>query len=558
MKAIRFTVAVLLSLFSTVIMSYIALAASIGPWIETTLVLISMLIFYPLTRILSAPHVHSVGLTTVAGGIGGILATGMAFSLPTLYFLDAALFQSWLQNPWFFVSALALFALSAGSFGLMVAHFFEHTLIDEQQMHFPIGELVYNTIAAQGQFKKAIELGIGFITTQLFLYIHKATRVLGSTLTVITTSSWSLFTLPAIAIPLNQLPLYLAVGFVTGHVIALPLAVGFLTNVLVIEPLFKIYTSVGHPLHQALQTFIRHPHIERTEFIFSFCSGIVLFGALQGFIELGKSLKTWGVNFSSSKHDGLLSGLSRETFKKIPLLQTLPVIALNVFCLRYFNFSWLTQLYLMVFTAICIWQMLIIAGKIGIVPLGRFATFVMVPSMLLFNVNPIQITLIAAFVEIAGGVAGDSLFGRKMGRLAGIASHRVARYQWLGLLVSSLAIGAVFLLFINHFGLGLTSALPATKAASRALLINFKTFDSVVLILGLVVGYLLTFTKINAALLLGGILMPPQISLMLVAGGMLTVLTKNKESWFPLMSGVSAGNSLWMLLEVFTSSGRPH
>ena len=48
--------------------------------------------------------------------------------------------------------------------------------------------------------------------------------------------------------------------------------------------------------------------------------------------------------------------------------------------LCYTQFSLFSQLYLLAFTILCTYQMLIIAGKLGIAPLGRFATFVLLPD----------------------------------------------------------------------------------------------------------------------------------------------------------------------------------
>ena len=143
-------------------------------------------------------------------------------------------------------------------------------------------------------------------------------------------------------------------------------------------------------------------------------------------------------------------------------------------------------------------------------------------------------------------------FGRKMARLASIDSKKIQQYQWFGLLVSSLLIGIIFWLFISHFGLGSeTGALPASRAASRALLVNIQRFDTLALLMGLIFGYLLKFTKINSALMLGGILMPPEVSLLLIFGRLSTYLVKDKEQYYPFWSGVFAANSLWMLIKAF-------
>ena len=54
----------------------------------------------------------------------------------------------------------------------------------------------------------------------------------------------------------------------------------------------------------------------------------------------------------------------------------------------------------------------------GIATFPAYATFVMVPGMMLFGYDAIQITLVSTFVEICGGVAVEILFGRKVGQLS--------------------------------------------------------------------------------------------------------------------------------------------
>jgi len=155
------------------------MAASIGPWIETTIVLISMLIFAGLLRCFSFLAVEknyfftSVGVTTAAGGIGGILATGFAFSLPTFFFIMPETFNTWLAQPFYFSAIFTGLALSAGGFGLVMAHIFETHFLEEENLSFPIGELIYRTISIPNQIHKAMELAYGFIGTQLLLLGQK-------------------------------------------------------------------------------------------------------------------------------------------------------------------------------------------------------------------------------------------------------------------------------------------------------------------------------------------------------------------------------------------------
>ncbi len=171
----------------------------------------------------------------------------------------------------------------------------------------------------------------------------------------------------------------------------------------------------------------------------------------------------------------------------------------------------------------------------------------MVPAMLIFNLTHVQLVLIATFVEMSGGIAADVLFGRKLAQLSDISRAKMRQYQLLGLCVASLSIGVIFWLLINHFGLG-SPELFAYRAQSRQLLIQAKQFDYMVLMLGALFGMLLQCFKCNPMLVLGGLLMPLDMTAGLVFGGFLAYLTPKKEEFYPLWSGVFAGNSIFMLL----------
>jgi hypothetical protein len=256
----------------------------------------------------------------------------------------------------------------------------------------------------------------------------------------------------------------------------------------------------------------------------------------------------------------IVNGIRRGVHKKLDM-QTLTInflrmrdaifaffiaIGLGLF-LFYFKFPWYVQLYLVIGTAITTYQIAAIAGRIGLALLGRFATFVMVPAMLIFNSSYVHMVFIATFVEMAGGVAADVLFGRKLAQLSDISRATMRRYQLLGLIVASVSIGIIFWLFINHFGLG-SAQLFAYRAQSRQLLIQTKHFDYVVVLLGALFGLCLQYIRLNPMLVLGGLLMPLDITFGLVVGGLLAALSSDKEEWYPFWSGIFASNSLCMLL----------
>jgi hypothetical protein len=540
MLSISLILAIVLSLFSTAVMSYISMAVPIGPWIAPTLVLCSIFFFKLLGRA-GVAYNRTIACAVAAGSIGGIVATALAFSFPALYFLDPILFNQWMHQPFYFCLVMGALALSGGWFGLWIANMSEHALIDEQGLDFPIGQLVYKMIAVHAQVRKAIELMVGFIGTTVFCALQTGIGAIRSciprALSLTPSIRYGIISLPAIKVDMSLLPMLWAIGFVTGHMIAVPLLVGMATQVVVIGPLKTLWYS----------------HLSQIEFVLAFGSGMVLSSTIPGLFKTAYALFPLCTSIWSKKTVAFEKKEWNKWINGRFIYEGMGVITVSFLFLTAFKFSFVTQCYLLIATAVCAYQIGVIAGEIGLAQLGRFATFVMVPAMLAIKLNFIQIVFISAFVEIAGGMVADVLFGRKMGRLADISSSTIARYQYIGLAVCCVSVGAVFWLLIHHFSLG-TPDLMAIKAQSRQMLITIQQFSGQILILGGLFGIVLQYIKVNPMLVLGGLLMPIDFSLGLIGGGLHAYyLGKNKEHYYPFWSGVFAANSLWMLMRALCS-----
>ena len=517
------------AVFSTAVMSYVSMATPIGPWIAPTLVLGAMLFF----AIVYAGKQYREALVyvTIAGSIGGILATAFGFSLPTLYFLDPLLFDSWMARPFYFATFVSAFALISAWYGMWIANVTESHFLSREHLSFPIAQMIYKMIGAYDQINKAWELAIGFVGTTFFCMMQDGVRCFAGVLpkALSLCHAFSMFCVRIPAIDFELWPMLWAVGFVTGHIIVMPLMIGAFSKVLLVHPVHELFFSA----------------MSQGEFLLAFCSGMVVAGALQAFspfaiIALYKARgasvtkKRIAVSFFMIDHKLMAEGA-----------------ALLIICsafLFYINCSVLLQVYLLVCTFICSYQIIVIAGEIGLAQLGRFATFVLVPALFLFNLDVVQIAVISTFVEAVSGVAVDVLCGRKLVQLAGSSQPIARRYQYFGMFVSSVAIGIVFWLLINRFKLG-SPELFAQRSQARQLLVGAKQFDYWVLLIGVGFGLLLKKIKLNPMLVLGGLLMPINISLGLVIGGLGAFVMQNKEDWYPFWSGVFAANSIWMLIK---------
>jgi hypothetical protein len=519
--------AAFLSLFSTSVIGYVSIVTAIGPWVGPTLALSSIVFFAPFCR-----SKDEMILAIAAGSMGGIIGTAIGFTFPTLYFLDQAQFNQLVSNQSTFLCLLMALVFVAGYFGHYCAHHVSDEFIEKQELAFPIGQLVYKIVNTQHQKNKTRQLlvgtgvGLGYALLQAKLFFGRALIpakiVLWNEIKL-----WQL-TVPALNFGMNLMPMFLSIGFIAGHMVTIPLLIGAASKMLIVDPINSLFFAT----------------ISSMDFTFAFCSGIVLSSAVTGVTRSFKQfcilMPKW---FKSKKHEVVGKGISQQiTSERIFL--TILLMSFLSWC----KFSPLAQVYLISATALCAYQISQIAGKIGLALLGRFATFVVIPGMLIFGFNAFQITIVSAFVELCGGVAAETLFGLKAAQMGGVDKNKMYWYQLFGIVCSAIATAFVFYFFVTRFKLG-SPQLFAYRAQARALLVQATSFNYYVLGLGIAFGVFLKQMKANPVLVLGGLLMPLSLSLSLITGGALSHFTKNKEEYEPLCSGVYAANALAMFVK---------
>jgi hypothetical protein len=516
--------AIIFSIFSTSVLTYISLATPIGPWMGPTLALIGVFLARFLRSFTSEKILYSV----VAGSLGGIMATAFGFSFPTLYFLDKPFFQAWIANPFSFIASVALLAAAAGMLGLWVASLIARNLVYEQQLAFPVGVLVYKIASAFDNKGSLLQLIGGFVVTTLYCLVQGLQwfqlRFIPAVLTLTPSYKVGWISFPAIQCTMGLMPMLWAIGFIAGSMITVPLLVGTLSKIFIIDFINKWWFA----------------DLSVSDFLFAFCSGMVVIGALSSFFTM--PLQLWEFLKKTLRKD-------KATFThRAAHYAMIPVLALVGTMFWWFEFSFLSQLYITLFSMVCAYQIAVFAGRVGLAPLGRFATFVMVPGMLFFGLNPLQITILATFVEACGGVTTDALFGKKAGLLGGLDQKMITRYQLLGIGICSVTVGVVMWVLVTHFQLG-SEILFAERAQGRALLVNAAGFNYYVLVCGAVYGLLLKKCGFNPMLVLGGLLMPLSLTLGLVMGGISSSVVGKEVDYEPLCSGMFAANSLCMIFQ---------
>ncbi len=514
----------LFAVLATTVMTYISMATQIGPWMGPTLALLSLGLFSAAAKQISSARL----ITPVIGGSsGGIIATAVGFSLPTLYFVAPDYFFALQQQPWLFCCMFFLVVLSACAVGVVAAWLSDAQLRGVDKLSFPIGQLQYDIIASRDNKQGMFYLLTGTVATA-FYFLVKMVGAIPSAIVIWGKRTWSCIAVPAFVCDLTMLPMVVAIGFVAGNSMTIPLLVGAAGRIILLDPVNAYF----------------FPDVSASDFVSAFCSGMVVCGALQGMPAVAKKLYV-------TAHSP-----SRQLIEKISLQQVVGagILFASVYgSFYYFGFSWSQVLFILFGACLCAYQIMAIAGKTGLAPLGRFATFVMIPGMLFFGVNPVQAVILALFVELVGGVATDELCARTSAQLAAVQEKQYRLHRIVGMLVSAVCVVIVFYMLTTHFALG-SEQLCAQRAQARALLIRASEFNIFCMLFGLVSAFLLKWTSLNSTFVLGGLLMMPSLVIPLVIGGIFSLLPatkKSKEQFDSLAAGVFATNALGVVLPLF-------
>lgn len=540
-------VGIIFALFSSLIMSYISIATPVGPWIAPTLVLFGQLllrIFYRSgARALTAEgQTESLASMQAIGAGGGIIATGIGFVLPTLYFLEPDTFNAWLANPWFFCGMILALCMSAGGLGLVLGRWWSSSFIDGQKLPFPVSKLTHQIITSHGHTKQSRRMFLGVFGTAVICALRDGIGSIGALI------SKTYYLLPSVLhheVGLMMMPAYWAIGFSVGLTFTIPLVIGMISKYLVLYPLFHHASVLPVSLFSV-------PSMDSLSI--AFCSGLILCELVLGLSGYARKAYRWVVR---RFHDGgtpLFSSWAnarfahaRMSYKSLVLcaLILLSIIGL----LSYFNFSPVIQLLLVVFTIIATYSITKIGGEIGMVPFGRFSTFIILPLLIFFGINSVQITIACVFFDICAAAASDLLFDYKTGDLCSISRKKMYQYQWIGLIATALGSGLFLWLLFTHLQLG-SEAFFAQRSRAKSLLIQSLHFDLVIVALGIMFGLVLKRFKINPTMVFGGLIMPNTITISLLFGSLFTRLAKHPATWQSLCAGVLAAESLWVIISI--------
>ena len=528
-KMIVILLSALVACLASTMMLYLALATPLGPWIEPVFVIF----FLGLTWLLKSRPKTNEFLTCIsaASGIAGVAAVGCAFSYPTFYFLSTTEFCQWLNNPMGFISSLVLLTLIAGALSFILAAWWESDYLQKKEFPFPEVSLVHSIITTTESPQKVIRFFTGAASTALFYISPFFFTWIPTKILLLHQRTIGIFATPNISLSLNTLPMFIALGFVAGPMLMLPLITGAISKIILIEPIQKVW----------------FPGLKAESVIAAWCTGIILASVMRSVISGITALKKY---WHKKPSINSLIDTYKPSEKIIIKLIALFIVTIPFFL--FFNFSVFAMLYLFVGTALCASQLIAIAAKIGLAPMGRFATFVMLPGLMIFGFNALQATQVATFVEMVGGMSVQLMFGRKLMHLTDSRRSSVVTAQIIGIIVAAITIGYVFWLISGHNGIG-QAPLIAQRALSRSLLIRAYDFNLILIAIGAAFGLLIKRAGINTVLVMSGLFMPLDLIIFLVIGSLLGLSAERRTRWYPFWASVFSTSSLFLVFHTIRS-----
>jgi hypothetical protein len=529
----------LFCVFSCIILSYISIATMVGPWIAPTIVLICHILFVFMKNSKEKTR-YLIGIQAIGAG-GGIIATGIGFAFPMLYFLEPNALASMLSNPWYFCIFFMVLCLSAGSLGLLFGSYLTKPLIDEQQQPFPVSNLTVQVATSDASPQQAKMLLGGVLGTGVLCVLRDGVFSLGAVIR----KNYYLF--PSVLgkeITLSIWPMLWAIGFTVGVSVTIPLIIGMVAKYVVVFPLAQHAVYLPFSFFQPMAT---------ENFAIPFCSGLVACELLLQLPKYAKKMLKQSKN--TGKKDVIVRYIANIRVMLSGLLQqyswaTMSLIAATVVSscgfLSFYGFSFGAQVLLLLFTMMATSIICTIGGTIGMIPFGRYSTFIVVPLVLLFGLSPIQSTIVCVFFNICAAAASDLLFDMKSADLVGISRKKMYQYQWIGLLGASLCMGIILWLLFTNLELG-SEALFAQRSKAKALLLQSLNLDFSIVFLGILFGWVLKRFRVNSTMVFGGLVMPNSVTIGLALGSLATLVIKKPEKLQPLCAGALAAESLWIM-----------
>jgi len=424
-------IALALSLFLLLSTFYIAVKLGAAPWPIIFSVIVSTVVIRTLNRNRES-NIHEINIAQAGGSIGGLLAAGVAFTLPGIIYLNRSQgIEINLPDPFI----LGILIVAAGLLGLLLSVPLKYTFIDQENLPYPAGTAGAELLKLSGTHGKNLYLVliIGSLIGIFTLYRDIAFPV-GFTLISITSLG--------ILLPLLPLPIALGAGYILGPHASFSWLAGAIIGWFFLMPVFMT-SGISSDLS--------------SEYMKNLGMGIVMGSGISFLVSyiLPRFRQIFSPIFSA-----------RPKFRII----LLAVLFLGLISLIINHIPVLAS----VLTILGIWAMVAVAarmtGETNIDPLEQFGIFItlIIAGIYVLFLFPLPfhiLILIAMTVSIACAIAGDAGHDYKSAAILNTKFSDIIKIDFITISVTGMAAPFVFNIFTQAFSDDLfTAVMPAPQA----------------------------------------------------------------------------------------------
>jgi uncharacterized oligopeptide transporter (OPT) family protein len=480
-------IAVILSLILLMSTSYVALKLGAAPWPIIFSVIVSGGILKILNRNRRA-NIHEVNVAQAGASIGGLMAAGIVFTVPGIYYLNQSQnLNISLPNPWLLGGLCAI----AGLLGVLLSIPLKYTFIDKERLPYPAG-------TAGAELLKLGKTG----GRQLFLImaVGALAGIFALLRDVFFPSGYTLNEVITIGIFVTLLPLPLAIGggYILGARPGISWFVGACLGWLILVPILIHMGSNYHDVKALTQNL---------------GMGIVLGAGISFFFSYFiPRLKEIFIP---------LFTIGGQWLKMIPWFAAIALMGLIVMQV---------PVLAAVLSLIGVWIMVAIAarmtGETNIDPLEQFGIFIglliaMIYSLLSLELSMFASFIIITFISVSCAIAGDVGHDYKSAKIVGTKFFDIVKVDLIAVIFAGFAAPFVLNLLYSGFSDALFSdIMPAPQAQLVASSIFGFAYPAVFTI-GFAIGFLGELSQL---------ILPRRL--------------KNRLLWMPLGIGLFLGMGL--------------
>jgi len=427
-------ISVLLTVFLLATSMYIALKIGALPWPIIFSVIASGAILKLLSRFFKKTNIHEINVAQAGGTIGGLLASGVVFTIPGIIYLQQQGINVSLPNP----LALALVCIFGGVLGVLLSVPTRRVFVEEEKLPYPSGTAGAEVLKASEKIgKNTMYIVLALTLTGIFVLLRNLYFPGGFPI--------SLNPSLGLEILLYPMPLAIAIGYILGHKASvnswfLGSVIGWLVMIPVMVLMYGIDTATGGGIVKDLGM------------------GIVL-GAGIGFF----------VSYIIPRAKRIFLPMFRlkgPWYAKAAV----PFSLLTIIALYIAGIPFLASIIAVAGTWVMVTVASMMTGETNIDPLEQFGIMIGLLSLGIFAILSMPLGylpafLIVAFVSIASAIAGDIGHDYKSAKLVGTKAKDIIKVDMIAVVFAGLLAPLILSVITSAFGQDFfTPNMPAPQA----------------------------------------------------------------------------------------------